>query len=384
MRKPQSNPWIGSAVGGLIGLIILIALPFNSNYLILNTVIFGAIIGCAYGWILGDSDGVIIGGIVGSLFGLHLISLGVFAFGGAYVLVMGKELGVGGYLTFCAFIGMIMGSIMTFLLYLTGYPVPSSDATMTVMAFTVLGLIPYLNVLMGLVYGGFIGVGIGEFLNSTGWITPPLFVVPLFAFIGYGISKAISISEIKKEEWIRKKEEQRLREEEEIRRREEQRRKEQERNEIKNLIDETEIIIETAIHDATKANDSLWLSALKLLQFDFLDFAQEFESSDFPYKADMARILDLKEQAEVLSTPPPKEEIAEKHKPNYYEILGIKQDATQKQIKDIYRKLSLIYHPDKGKGLGVDGEQRFREIKEAYETLIDPDKRREYDKKIGI
>ncbi|RLF38549.1 MAG: hypothetical protein DRN12_08255, partial [Thermoplasmata archaeon] len=86
----------------------------------------------------------------------------------------------------------------------------------------------------------------------------------------------------------------------------------------------------------------------------------------------------------VLSTPPPKEEIAEKHKPNYYEILGIKQDATQKQIKDIYRKLSLIYHPDKGKGLGVDGEQRFREIKEAYETLIDPDKRREYDKKIGI
>jgi hypothetical protein len=120
------------------------------------------------------------------------------------------------------------------------------------------------------------------------------------------------------------------------------------------------------------------------LHFDFLDFAQEFESVDFSYNEDMARLLDLKEQAEVLSTPPPKEEIQEQHKRNYYEILGIKQDATPEQIKVIRDKLSLIYHPDKGRHLGVDGEQRMKEINEAYETLIDPAKRREYDEKIGI
>ena len=68
----------------------------------------------------------------------------------------------------------------------------------------------------------------------------------------------------------------------------------------------------------------------------------------------------------------------------FYDILGIKPNATSEQIKEIYRKLSLIYHPDTGKELGVDGDQRFREIKEAYEILIDPASRKEYDKKIGV
>lgn len=92
----------------------------------------------------------------------------------------------------------------------------------------------------------------------------------------------------------------------------------------------------------------------------------------------------MKEQAGVLSTPPSKAEIPKAPEPNYYDILGIKHDATQEQIKAIYKKLTLIYHPDRGTHLGVDGEQRFRDIKEAYETLIDPDKRKEYDKKIGV
>lgn len=394
-KTPQSYPWIGSAIGGLIGLIVLMTSSFNSNYLIQNTVAIGAVIGCTYGWILGeDTNDLIIGGIVGSLFGLHLISLGCFAFGGAYAVVYGKieELKIVGTLFFWAILGGIMGYLLFVVACITDeldlsiFPrtITESDAFTFAIAYAIVGLIPILNIFGGILWGALFGYIVAEHIDSFSWLNAPLFVVPLFAFIGYGISKVISISEIKKEEWIRKREEQRLREEEEMRQIEEQRRKEQERNEIKNLIDETKIIIEKAIHDATKANDSLWLSALKLLQFDFLDFAQEFESGDFSYKEDMARLLDLKEQAEVLSTPPPKEEIQEHHKPNYYEILGITRDATPKQIKEIYRKLSLIYHPDKGKDLGVDGEQRFREIKEAYETLVDPSKRREYDEKIGI
>ena len=83
------------------------------------------------------------------------------------------------------------------------------------------------------------------------------------------------------------------------------------------------------------------------------------------------------------SEPPkgePKEPLGKER--NYYEVLGIRKDATKEQIKGIYKKLSLIYHPDQGQHFDVDGERPFREIKEAYETLIDPNKRAEYDRSL--
>lgn len=59
-------------------------------------------------------------------------------------------------------------------------------------------------------------------------------------------------------------------------------------------------------------------------------------------------------------------------KRNYYEILGLKEDATLDQIKAVYRKLSMIYHPDMNVAdeSGIAGDERFREIKEAYEALV--------------
>lgn len=63
---------------------------------------------------------------------------------------------------------------------------------------------------------------------------------------------------------------------------------------------------------------------------------------------------------------------------NYYEILGVSKDATQDEIKKVYRKLALQYHPDKN----PDGGDKFREISEAYETLSDIVKRKEYDFKL--
>lgn len=59
-------------------------------------------------------------------------------------------------------------------------------------------------------------------------------------------------------------------------------------------------------------------------------------------------------------------------KKNYYEILGVKEGATLEQIKSVYRKLSMIYHPDMDTAgdLGIAGDERFKEIKEAYEALI--------------
>jgi molecular chaperone DnaJ len=62
---------------------------------------------------------------------------------------------------------------------------------------------------------------------------------------------------------------------------------------------------------------------------------------------------------------------------NYYEILGVSKDANAAEIKKAYRKLSLKYHPDKN----PDGEDRFKEISEAYGVLGDANKKSQYDNK---
>ncbi|XP_061187456.1 dnaJ homolog subfamily B member 9-like isoform X2 [Saccostrea echinata] len=64
-------------------------------------------------------------------------------------------------------------------------------------------------------------------------------------------------------------------------------------------------------------------------------------------------------------------------KKDYYEILGVKKNATDKQIKRAFRKLAVKYHPDKNKD--KDAQEKFVEIAKAYETLSDPDKRKKYD-----
>jgi len=66
-------------------------------------------------------------------------------------------------------------------------------------------------------------------------------------------------------------------------------------------------------------------------------------------------------------------------KKDYYEILGIKRKADEKEIKKAYRKLAKQYHPDTYKGDKKDAEEKFKEISEAYEVLIDKDKRAKYD-----
>lgn len=62
---------------------------------------------------------------------------------------------------------------------------------------------------------------------------------------------------------------------------------------------------------------------------------------------------------------------------DYYEIMGVARNATQKEIKTTYRKLARKYHPDVSKE--EDAEAKFKEVGEAYEVLKDPEKRAAYD-----
>ncbi len=63
---------------------------------------------------------------------------------------------------------------------------------------------------------------------------------------------------------------------------------------------------------------------------------------------------------------------------DYYSVLGVGKDATEKDIKRAYRKLAQQYHPDTNKG-DPSAEARFKEVSEAYEVLGDAETRKEYD-----
>ncbi len=62
---------------------------------------------------------------------------------------------------------------------------------------------------------------------------------------------------------------------------------------------------------------------------------------------------------------------------NYYTVLGIARNAGEKEIRSAFRALARRYHPDAGAGASVE---KFREVSEAYETLMDPERRRAYDR----
>src|SRR5947209_17063692 len=64
---------------------------------------------------------------------------------------------------------------------------------------------------------------------------------------------------------------------------------------------------------------------------------------------------------------------------DYYDILGVKRDAAEPEIKKAYHKLAMKYHPDRNPG-DKQAEQKFKELQEAYDVLSDKTKRTNYDR----
>ena len=67
-------------------------------------------------------------------------------------------------------------------------------------------------------------------------------------------------------------------------------------------------------------------------------------------------------------------------KRDYYEVLGVAKSASDDDIKKAYRKLAMKFHPDRNQGeKAKEAEEKFKEVKEAYEMLSDSQKRAAYD-----
>src|SRR6516225_8874819 len=62
-----------------------------------------------------------------------------------------------------------------------------------------------------------------------------------------------------------------------------------------------------------------------------------------------------------------------------YDILGVKRDASEEEIKKAHRKLARQYHPDRNPG-DKQAEAKFKEIQDAYDILSDKTKRAQYDR----
>jgi hypothetical protein len=171
------------------------------------------------------------------------------------------------------------------------------------------------------------------------------------------------------------------------------------KDEIINIINQSNKKILETIRRAQKTKNSLWLSGLLFLKNDLEKFKVKFSSTEMILSNTMAEVLDLKEQVEALSIPPKeKHETSENSNEKiktYYEILSVKPDASQDEILNAYRKKLLECHPDKTEKWVKEQAKIPEDVREfmneltskiilAYRILSDADKRRDYNKSIGI
>ncbi|KAL2160543.1 hypothetical protein VTH06DRAFT_1231 [Thermothelomyces fergusii] len=139
---------------------------------------------------------------------------------------------------------------------------------------------------------------------------------------------------------------------------------------------------EDAIADCEKAIslDPQYIKARKT-KANALGLAEKWEAAVREWKA--IQELDPEDRTVAKEVRKAELELKKSQRKDYYKILGIEKNATDNEIKKAYRKLAILHHPDKNPG-DADAEARFKDISEAYETLIDPQKRERYDSGVDL
>ncbi|KAL2155876.1 hypothetical protein VTH82DRAFT_618 [Thermothelomyces myriococcoides] len=139
---------------------------------------------------------------------------------------------------------------------------------------------------------------------------------------------------------------------------------------------------EDAIADCEKAIslDPQYIKARKT-KATALGLAEKWEAAVREWKA--IQELDPEDRTIAKEVRKAELELKKSQRKDYYKILGVEKNATDNEIKKAYRKLAILHHPDKNPG-DANAEARFKDISEAYETLIDPQKRERYDSGVDL
>jgi hypothetical protein len=162
-------------------------------------------------------------------------------------------------------------------------------------------------------------------------------------------------------------------------------------NEIEKQIITLKSRLEQTVEKATKSGNHDWFRSTTILQDDFLNFQNRYETENIPYKDTWSNIQSFKKKVD-LADKPPGEQTKKEEKKDYYKILGIRRNATKAEIKNAFQTKIKTYHPDKilkdtqntPDDINKIINEKAQEINEAYETLIDDKKRKLHDESLQI
>lgn len=162
-------------------------------------------------------------------------------------------------------------------------------------------------------------------------------------------------------------------------------RKQKEKKEIEELVIETNGLIKSAI---SKATDDIIITGLKIIEAELSSIYKDFELNKISYIDTKKHILELRDMIKKIGTS--REKTTEKSpKETYYDILGVDCNASEAEIKKAYRKKYMEYHPDKQphdskEWVKEESEKMSKKIGEAKDVLIDPEKRKQYNRENGL
>jgi len=162
-------------------------------------------------------------------------------------------------------------------------------------------------------------------------------------------------------------------------------RREKEKKEIEKLVIETNGLIKSVI---SKATDDIIITGLKIIEAELSSAYKAFELNKTSYIDAKKHISELRDMIKKIGTS--REKTTEKaSKETYYDILGVDCNASEAEIKKAYRKKYMEYHPDKQphdskEWVKTESEKMSKKIGEAKDVLIDPEKRKQYNRENGL